>query len=117
INIKTEGRNGDVIGIRVVDETDEFILMTSGGQAIRTYVRDISVIGRNTQGVRIIRLKEGEKVATFAVVPKAEIIEENEDKPEEPKSEEKPPEPDEPISAVEEKSEPNEEEPTQEDSS
>jgi len=102
INIKTEGRNGDVVGIRAVDESDEFILMTSGGQAIRTYVKDISVIGRNTQGVRIIRLKEDEKVATFAVVPKEEkIIEEGEDKPEQsnvekeelPKAEEtKPPE-------------------------
>ena len=46
--------------------------MTSGGQAIRTYVKDISVIGRNTQGVRIMRLKDGEKVATFAVVPPGE---------------------------------------------
>ena len=46
--------------------------MSSKGQAIRTYVRDISVIGRNTQGVRIIRLDEGETVANFAVVPKSQ---------------------------------------------
>ncbi len=70
INIKTEGRNGNVVGIRAVDDDDEIILMSSNGQAIRTYVKDISVIGRNTQGVRIFRLKDGEKVATFAVVPK-----------------------------------------------
>ncbi len=81
INIKTEGRNGDVIGIRAVDEDDEVIVMSSGGQAIRTYVKDISVIGRNTQGVRIIRLKDEEKVATFAVVPKEEKTTE-EEKPE-----------------------------------
>jgi len=79
INIKTEGRNGDVVGIRAVDNDDEIILMSSRGQAIRTYVKDISVIGRNTQGVRIMRLADGEKVATVAVVPK----EEREEKPEE----------------------------------
>jgi DNA gyrase subunit A len=49
--------------------------MSSKGQAIRTYIKGISVIGRNTQGVRIIRLaeEEGEKVASFAVVPKSEL--------------------------------------------
>lgn len=72
INIKTEGRNGDVVGIRAVEDSDGIIVMSSKGQAIRTYVKDISVIGRNTQGVRIIRLGDGEKVATFAVVPKEE---------------------------------------------
>ncbi|HSB46886.1 MAG TPA: DNA gyrase subunit A [Candidatus Bilamarchaeum sp.] len=74
INIKVEGRNGDVVGIRAVNEDDEVIVMSSKGQAIRTYVKDISVIGRNTQGVTIIRLGEGEKVASFAVVPKAEPV-------------------------------------------
>ncbi|NYZ73508.1 DNA gyrase subunit A [Candidatus Micrarchaeota archaeon] len=72
ISIKTEGRNGDVVGTRAVDDDDEIIVMSSKGQAIRTSVKDISVIGRNTQGVRIIRLGEGEKVASFAVVRKAE---------------------------------------------
>ena len=72
ISIKTEGRNGDVVGTRAVDDDNEIIVMSSKGQAIRTSVKDISVIGRNTQGVRIIRLGEGEKVASFAVVRKAE---------------------------------------------
>ena len=72
ISIKTEGRNGNVVGIRAADENDEVIVMSSKGQAIRTYIKDISVIGRNTQGVRIIRLGEGENVASFAVVPKSE---------------------------------------------
>jgi len=74
INIKTEGRNGDVVGVRGVDDKDEVIVMSSKGQAIRIPVSDISVIGRNTQGVRIIRLseEEGEKVASFAVVRAAE---------------------------------------------
>ncbi len=72
INIKTEGRNGDVVGIRAVDDDDEAIVMSSKGQAIRICVKGISVIGRNTQGVTIIRLSEGEKVASFAIVPKSE---------------------------------------------
>jgi DNA gyrase subunit A len=70
INIKTEGRNGDVIGIRSVDDNAEIIVMSSKGQAIRSPVSDISTIGRNTQGVRIIKLQEeeGEKVASFAAM-------------------------------------------------
>jgi DNA gyrase subunit A len=76
INIKTEGRNGDVVGIRAVDDEDEVIVMSSKGQAIRVYIKGISVIGRNTQGVTIIRLSEGEKVASFAVVPQANLVKE-----------------------------------------
>lgn len=74
INIKTEGRNGQVVGVRTVDDEDEIIVMSSKGQAIRTPVNNVSVIGRNTSGVRIIRLGEGEKVATFAVVPKEKEV-------------------------------------------
>lgn len=68
INIKTEGRNGDVVAIRTVEDDDEIIVMSSKGQTIRTPVKGISTIGRNTQGVTIIKLSEGEKVASFAVV-------------------------------------------------
>jgi len=72
INIKTEGRNGHVVGVRAVEENDEIIVMSSHGQTIRIPVMDISVIGRNTQGVRIIRLKDGEHVSSFALVPPQE---------------------------------------------
>jgi DNA gyrase subunit A len=75
INIKTEGRNGLVVGVRAVDEDNEVIVMSSHGQTIRIPVKDISVIGRNTQGVRIIRLKEGERVSSFALVPKEKTVE------------------------------------------
>ncbi len=74
INIKTEGRNGNVVGVRAVEDTDEIIVMSSKGQTIRISVKDVSVIGRNTQGVRIIRLGEGETVATFAIVPRTEQV-------------------------------------------
>lgn len=70
ISIKTEGRNGKVIGIKTVSDDYEAIIISSKGQTIRVPMSGISVIGRNTQGVRIIRLDEttGEKVARFAVM-------------------------------------------------
>lgn len=72
INIKTEGRNGNVVGAKVVNEEDEIIVVSSKGQAIRIPANGISVIGRNTQGVRIIKLHENEKVSSFAVIHKEE---------------------------------------------
>lgn len=83
INIKTEGRNGRVVGIASADDEDEVIVMSSKGQSIRTPVKDISVIGRNTQGVRIMRLSEGEKIANFTVVPSEKKTEEEVKKAEE----------------------------------
>ncbi|HET7306292.1 MAG TPA: DNA gyrase subunit A [Gammaproteobacteria bacterium] len=62
ISIQTGGRNGQAIGaIQVVDE-DEIMLISNGGTLVRTGVADISVLGRNTQGVRLIRLGEGEQL-------------------------------------------------------
>ena len=80
INIKTEGRNGKVIGISASDNDDELILMSSKGQSIRIPVKDISVIGRNTQGVRIMRLSEGEKASSFTVVKSEQKTEEEVEK-------------------------------------
>ena len=62
IAIQTSERNGAVIGASLVAETDEIMLITSGGVLVRTRVREISVVGRNTQGVRVIRLDKKEKV-------------------------------------------------------
>ncbi len=73
INIKTEGRNGYVIGAKSVDDNDQVIVISSKGQVIRTPVLNISQVGRNTMGVKIIRLKEGEKVANFAVI-RSEVL-------------------------------------------
>ncbi len=68
INIKTSERNGDVVGIKTVKEGDEILVVTKKGQVIRVPVKDISIIGRATQGVRMIRLDEGDKVTTVARV-------------------------------------------------
>jgi DNA gyrase subunit A len=62
IAIQTSDRNGAVIGATLVNESDEIMLITSGGVLVRTRVSEISIVGRNTQGVRVIRLDKKEKV-------------------------------------------------------
>lgn len=62
ININTSPRNGLVVGIKGVRDSDELMLMSSQGIAIRLPVKGISVIGRNTQGVKLMKLNEGDRV-------------------------------------------------------
>jgi DNA gyrase subunit A len=62
IAIQTSARNGAVVGAVLVSEQDEIMLITDGGTLVRTRVDGISVLGRNTQGVTIIRLDKKEKV-------------------------------------------------------
>ncbi|NOQ76396.1 MAG: DNA gyrase subunit A [Methylococcaceae bacterium] len=62
IAMQTSERNGAVVGATLVNETDEIMLITSGGILVRTRVDEISIVGRNTQGVRVIRLDKKEKV-------------------------------------------------------
>jgi len=61
-SIKTSERNGDQVGAVLVVDTDELMLITNGGTLVRTPVKDVSIMGRDTQGVRMIRLSEGEKL-------------------------------------------------------
>lgn len=61
-SIQTNERNGKVVGATLVDEDDEIMLISDGGILVRTAVKDISLMGRNTQGVRLIRLDEDEKL-------------------------------------------------------
>jgi len=72
IDIKTQGRNGSVVGAVQVDENDELMIVTSGGKIIRTRIHEVSVINRNTMGVRLIRLDKDEKVVSFARLGEAE---------------------------------------------
>lgn len=62
IAIQTTGRNGAVVGATLVQDDDEAMLITTGGILVRTPVTDISVIGRNTKGVTLIRLTNDEKL-------------------------------------------------------
>lgn len=70
INIKTTERNGHVIGIKKANDGEEIMLMTEKGITIRQPVSEISVIGRNAQGVRLVRLDDGDKLAAIATVVK-----------------------------------------------
>ena len=71
-DIKTTDRNGSVIGIVRVDDTDELMMMTSRGKIQRVKVSDFNAIGRNTQGVRIMTLDEGDTLAAVVRVPPEE---------------------------------------------
>ncbi|WP_078120196.1 DNA gyrase subunit A [Thiosocius teredinicola] len=62
ISIKTSERNGDQVGAVRVDEEDEMMLITNGGTLVRTRVADVSRMGRDTQGVTMIRLSSDEKL-------------------------------------------------------
>ncbi|MCH8208024.1 MAG: DNA gyrase subunit A [Nitrospinae bacterium] len=66
IAIKCNEKIGSVIGIQQVTDNDELLAITSGGKIIRMRVEEISVIGRNTQGVRLVRLNENECIVSIA---------------------------------------------------
>ena len=68
INIKTTRRNGKVVGMKSVRETDELMLITQNGMIVRTGIGDIRAIGRATQGVRVITLKPSDKLVSIARV-------------------------------------------------
>ncbi len=68
IDIKTEGRNGPVVAVRSVREGEEMMLMSRDGMIVRSKVTDVSRIGRNTMGVRVMQLREGDAVMAVAMV-------------------------------------------------
>jgi DNA gyrase subunit A len=72
INIKVTDKNGKAVAIKTVKDDDQLLVITQSGIAIRIPANQISVIGRNTQGVRIIKLEQGDKVTSVAVVQEKE---------------------------------------------
>ncbi|MHC4394048.1 MAG: DNA gyrase subunit A [Planctomycetota bacterium] len=101
INIKTTARNGKVVALKAVQYADELMMITAKGIIIRTGLDQIRSIGRNTQGVRLIKLKAGDKLVAAAKIVSEEVdnskqssdskIPNSNQKPEsEPKSETKP---------------------------
>jgi DNA gyrase subunit A len=67
-DIRTSERNGPVVGVAAVRDGDDIMLITAQGMVNRTHVSEIRVVGRNTQGVRIMNLNEGDKIASMAKV-------------------------------------------------
>jgi DNA gyrase subunit A len=74
IGMQTSDRNGAVVGAVQVSESDEIMLISNKGTLVRTRVEEVSVQGRNTQGVRLIRLKDGEKLVGLEQVDEPEAV-------------------------------------------
>lgn len=68
LTYKTTEKTGHIIGVKVVNDDDDIMIITSSGIIIRLNVRDISVLGRNTQGVTLMRTSEGGRVVNIAKV-------------------------------------------------
>jgi len=79
INIKVTNKNGPVIGVETTINDDELMVISESGMVVRYSAKDIRVMGRNTQGVRVISLRGKDKVVSMAkVVAKHEEEEEEE---------------------------------------
>ncbi len=68
ITIKTTQRNGEVVGVRMVTDDDEIMFTTDGGIILRMKLADVRIIGRNTQGVKLIQLGQGSRVTGIALL-------------------------------------------------
>jgi DNA gyrase subunit A len=75
IDIKTDERNGPVVGVTAVKDDSGVMLITSAGKVIRINAKDVSVIGRNTKGVRLINLDPSENVSAIAHIVESESAE------------------------------------------
>lgn len=74
IAIQTSDRNGDVVGAVQVFANDELMLISDAGTLVRTRVEEISIVGRNTQGVRLINLSEGENLVGIQRIEEVEGV-------------------------------------------
>ena len=74
INLKVSGKTGKIVDVKIVDDKTEIMLITSEGTLIRTKIDSVSVIGRSTSGVRIMKVRNEEKVAsTVKITEEAEL--------------------------------------------
>ena len=72
-NVNVTKKNGEAVGVKTVNDKDELMVMTEKGMIVRCAVKDVRTTGRSTQGVRMIKLDSGDKVASVAcVVPEEE---------------------------------------------
>jgi DNA gyrase subunit A len=76
ITMKSSDKNGSMISIREVTDSDDLMIITNKGIMIRQHVEDIRVMGRNTQGVRLIKLDSGDSISAVASVVGDEVEEE-----------------------------------------
>mgnify|MGYP003290769383 CR=1 FL=1 len=74
--LKTTGKVGKLVCVRAINGDEDLLVITNGGIVIRTHLEQIRMIGRNTQGVKIMNLEDRQKIASMAIVPHEEISEE-----------------------------------------
>ncbi|WP_434339460.1 DNA topoisomerase (ATP-hydrolyzing) subunit A [Motilimonas cestriensis] len=75
VSIKVSERNGNVVGAVQVEETEDIMLISNKGTLVRTRVDEVSVVGRNAQGVTLIRTSEGEQVVALQRIEEVEEVE------------------------------------------
>ena len=75
INVKTTARNGKVVSIMLVNEKSEVMVISQFGKIIRIDTKNIREAGRSTQGVRLLHLEEGDRLAAASVIPPEEAVE------------------------------------------
>ncbi|MFT6956197.1 MAG: DNA gyrase subunit A [Halieaceae bacterium] len=74
IAMSTSARNGNLVGAVQVFEGDELMLISNQGTLVRTRADEVSILGRNTQGVRVIRTKEGESLVSVERIDEPEVV-------------------------------------------
>ena len=72
ITYKITPKTGEIVGVKITDETQDVMLITDTGTIIRMNVSEISVLGRSTQGVTLIRTNDGGKVVSIEITEKDE---------------------------------------------
>lgn len=82
INLKVTDKTGEIISSLSVDDSDSVIVTTTKGMILRTSMKDLRVMGRATQGVHVVRLKDGDRVADAVKVPREELVVNSENKDE-----------------------------------
>jgi len=75
INVKTTSRNGKVVSIMLVNEKSEVMVISQFGKIIRIGTKTIRECGRSSQGVRLLHMEEGDRVAATSVIPPEEVVE------------------------------------------
>jgi DNA gyrase subunit A len=72
IDIQTNDKNGEVVAVLPIAASDSVVVISSSGMLVRTPAAEIREVGRNTQGVRVVRLKDGDQVVGIASAPMEE---------------------------------------------
>ena len=79
ITVNATEKNGNLVTVRAVNGNEDMMIVTQAGVVIRIPLEQVKIAGRNTQGVRIIRLDENQAIASVAVAPHQESVEEPEE--------------------------------------